>query len=378
MISTKPERSSPVAPGRLGDPNMKMSEDPRIDPRIAAALSQMPGGMAGTAPTADVTFDSSYEDCRAHYDAEEAYMLEMSEAMMAGMPAYPNVLSTTQSISGAEKNNIELTIYRPATGSGPLPGVVYLHGGGMVILSAQHPPCISWAKRLAAAGMVVVAVEFRNGAGQLGPHPFPAGLTDCAEATRWVSQNRRDLGISQLIVSGESGGGNLSLATTLKANAEGWVNEIDGVYALCPCTAGDYANAGSVFGSWIENDTYFMSTHNMGSLPKVYDPTQENTHNFLAWPLSAKTSDLKGLPPHVISVNELDPLRDEGLAYYRKLTAAGISAVGRVVCGTPHGADFAMADTIPEVAAATIRDIHGFTTRLVAAEQKNSESTNNQ
>lgn len=364
MTTDEQRHSSPLAPGRLGNPNMEMAEDPRLDPRIAAALKQMPDGMAGTALAADVGFESSYEDCRAHYDAEEAILLEMSEAMMSGIPAYPNVVSSTQSITGVDGYEIELTIYRPAIESGALPGVVYLHGGGMVILSAQHPPCISWAKRLAAAGMVVVAVEFRNGAGHLGPHSFPAGLNDCASGTRWVAQNRQELGISQLIISGESGGGNLSLATALKANAEGWVDEIDGVYALCPCTAGDYANAGAVFGSWVENDTYFMNTHTMGALPKVYDPTQENTNNCLAWPLSAEQRDLNGLPPHVISVNELDPLRDEGLAYYRKLTAAGIPAVGRVVCGTPHGADFAMADTIPEVAGATVRDIHGFATSL--------------
>ena len=43
------------------------------------------------------------------------------------------------------------------------------------------------------------------------------------------------------------------------------------------------------------------------------------------------------MPPHVISVNELDPLRDEGLDYYRRLLRAGVSAVGRMVAGTCHG-----------------------------------------
>ena len=74
--------------------------------------------------------------------------------------------------------------------------------------------------------------------------------------------------------------------------------------------------------------------------------------------------DLFGLPPHVTSVNELDPLRDEGLVYYRKLAAACISAVGRIVCGTLHGGDFALPDVIPDVVAATVRDIHGFATSL--------------
>lgn len=366
MPTSSSAPSTPLAPGRLGDPTMEMARDPRLDPRIAAALALLPDGTAGTAVPASVTFESSYEDCLAYYDEQEAQMLEMSSAMMAGVPEFETVSTSSQSITGADGTTIELTIHRPIEEDGPLPGVVYLHGGGMVILSAQHPPSLRWAKSLAAAGMVVVAVEFRNGAGHLGPHPFPAGLNDCAEAARWVAQNRADLGISQLIVSGESGGGNLTLATALKANAEGWANDIDGVYALCPCIWGDYPNADRVFGSWIENDTYFMSTRNMGSVTSVYDPSGENATNPLAWPCFAEAHDLEGLPPHVISVNEMDPLRDEGLAYYRKLTAAGVSAFGRVVCGTPHGGDFALPDTVPEVTAATIRDIHAFASNLPA------------
>ena len=299
MTNPKSQFPADAAPGRLGDPTMEMSQDGRLDPRIAAVLMQMPDGRNGTAVPADVSFDSSYEDCLAYYTAQEVQTREQMLAMTEGLPAFDGVESSSQSITGVDGNDIELSIYRPADNSGPLPGVVYIHGGGMVMLSANHPPCVRWAKSLAATGMVVVAVEFRNGAGHLGPHPFPAGLNDCATATRWVAQNRVELGIAQLIVSGESGGGNLSLATALKANAEGWVNEIDGVYALCPCTWGNYARAPQMFGSWVENDSYFMSAHNMGSLPKVYDPTQENTNNCFAWPHFAGETDLVGLPPHV-------------------------------------------------------------------------------
>ena len=67
-----------------------------------------------------------------------------------------------------------------------------------------------WREHLAATGLVVVGVEFRNSAGKLGVHPYPAGLNDCAAAIRWVAANRADLGVSHLIVSGESGGGNLT------------------------------------------------------------------------------------------------------------------------------------------------------------------------
>ena len=50
--------------------------------------------------------------------------------------------------------------------------------------------------------------------------------------------NREDLGVSTVVISGESGGGNLSIATALKANREGWIDGIDGVYAQCPYISG--------------------------------------------------------------------------------------------------------------------------------------------
>ena len=134
------------------------------------------------------------------------------------------------------------------------------------------------------------------------------------------------------MISGESGGGNLSLATALKANREGWINQIQGVYAQCPYISGLYANPPAELLSLIENDTYLLSCSMMGALVKTYDPNDTLRHEALAWPLSAKQPDLEGLPPHIISVNELDPLRDEGLAYFRKLLHAEVSAV----CHTIH------------------------------------------
>ena len=70
--------------------------------------------------------------------------------------------------------------------------------------------------------------------GKLGPHPFPAGLNDCAAGVRWAAANRAELGITHLIVSGESGGGNLTLTVAHKAKREGWLHEIAGFYAQCP------------------------------------------------------------------------------------------------------------------------------------------------
>ena len=108
---------------------------------------------------------------------------------------------------------------------------------------------------------------------------------------------------------------------------------------MCPYISGSYKNPPEALVSLFENDGYMMDQAMMHALVRVYDPTGEHAGNPLAWPLQAAIEDLQGLPPHMISVNELDPLRDEGLAFYRKLAQAGVSVVARTVNGTPHAGD---------------------------------------
>jgi acetyl esterase len=66
-----------------------------------------------------------------------------------------------------------------------------------------------------------------------------------------------------------------------------------------------------------------MNVQSLSVLSSLYLPEGESMKNPLAWPYWASQEELKGLPPHVISVNELDPLFDEGISYYRKLLHAG-------------------------------------------------------
>ncbi len=346
-------------PGRLGNPDATIETDGRCDPRLVSVA------MQGYAPGVAVPpADASYEDCLAYCADLEGAVDETHALQLAATPNFDHVDQSIETIQGPDDNDITLYIHRPKGVDGPLPGLVHLHGGGMVILTAADPDSQRWRNTLAAEGLVVVGVEFRNGGGKMGPHPFPAGLNDCAAGVRWTHAHRDALGITTITVSGESGGGNLSLATGLKARREGWVDEIDGIYALCPYISGAYANPPSELLSLVENDTYMLECQQMDRLVTVYDPERAHGANPLAWPLAATASDLAGLPPHVISVNELDPLRDEGLAFYRKLLAAGVSAVARTAHGTTHGADLGMADVIPEVHGETVRSIVGFAKSL--------------
>ena len=344
-------------PGRLGNPESTFLNDPRADPRIVAMLEAV--GDLGVAID-PVAPNASYQDCLAYCSAFEETAAAAHPLMVAAMPAFNDVVTTTEIIKGVDGNDITLYIHKPSAVDGARPCIVHTHGGGMVLMTAADPGFVRWRNAIAAAGLIVVGVEFRNGGGSLGNHPFPAGLNDCASALKWTDEHRESLGISSIVISGESGGGNLSLATTLKAKKEGWLESVDGVYAMCPYISGLYAAPPESLPSLEENDGYTLDCVMMSAMVKVYDPDEQHTTNPLAWPYHASAEEVSGLPPHIISVNELDPLRDEGLAYYRKLVGAGNSAVARTVHGTNHAGDLSFPDVTPDIYAETLRSLCGF------------------
>lgn len=354
--------SQPHLPGRLGNPALVLGTDPRTDPRLVAACA--PFGLDGAPPPAPVTEASPLQDKLAYAMASESGMDAVFAAVLADLPPVANVKRRTEVIKGVDGNDISLYIHTPENVSGPLPCVYHTHGGGMVILTAAGPTYVRWRDELAASGLVVVGVEFRNGGGKLGNHPFPAGLNDCVSGLQWTFDHKAALGISKIITSGESGGGNLALALSLHAKKNGRLSQIQGVYALCPYIYGAWGQQGKELPSLYENDGYLIACDQMPVLASVYDPEKKNATNPLCWPYWATREDLQGLPPHVISVNELDPLRDEGLKYYQKLMAAGVRVYSRTVNGTCHAADVLFRKALPDVYAATIRDIKGFADAL--------------
>lgn len=230
----------------------------------------------------------------------------------------------------------------------------------MAMMSATDPGYRFLRNQLAQMGMVVVGVEFRNSAGRLGCFPFPTGLNDCACAVNWVFARKRQLAMSSIVLCGESGGGNLSLATAIKARREDWIDQIDGVYASCPFISGQYTEPPSGLESILECDGYMLDRHMTSAMVKAYDPDDNHSSNPLAWPMHAHKSDLNGLPPHVISVNELDPLRDEGRVYAKALADAGVAHELRIVRGTPHGGELMFSQVVPDLFASTLHSIYGF------------------
>ena len=353
---------TPSLPGLLGGKSKVLREDNRVDPRIVRVLE--PFGLDGAQPTSTIDHSSSLDEQLLFSSETESFFHQIDESVTNNVVPIDGIERSTEVIQGPDGNDIKLYIHKPMGLSGPMPCIFHTHGGGMVILQASMGVYSHWRDRLSAEGVVVVGVEFRNGAGALGDHPFPAGLSDCMAGLDWVCANKTPLGISKIILSGESGGGNLALALTLRAKREGQLDKVQGTYALCPYIYGNYGTKPSELVSLFENDGYFLSAQSMGVLAAVYDPSGENADNPLCWPYHADVAELKDLPPHVISVNELDPLRDEGLAYFRKLMQAGVDARGRTVNGTVHAADVLFPNAIPEITDTTIMDIVSFARSL--------------
>ena len=358
--NTTPKKQNEELPGRLGDKNLTVNDDKRINQNLLQAMINI--GLDGVAPAPPVTYDSSREEIQEFNNGLEPVYTDVFADIFSNVELHDGLTNETKVIIGDDGNEIKLYITKPADASADMPAILHLHGGGMAIMKADDPNYIYWRHKLASTGLVVVGVEFRNTAGVLGNHPFPAGLNDCVSALKWVYENKKELGISKIIVSGESGGGNLSIATALKAKQDGIVNYIDGVYAQCPYISNLYGKENTELKSLTENDTYFLRDDMLGLMASLYDGI--DSKNPIAWPYHADTSMLEGLPPHAITVNELDPLRDEGLAYSDKLKKAGISVSTKIIKGTVHAAENIFPLEIPEIHNQAIKDIKSFSYSL--------------
>jgi len=334
----------------------KLSEDSRIDPRIKLAFGDYEQ-LAGPD-------HSSREEVLAFMDTPEvrANIVEGQDFFRAmvseeAAPSDSTVVETRTFVSSPDGNTINIQYIRPKD-AGILPCVYYTHGGGMAYLSAFDENYRAWGRIIAAQGVAVAMVDFRNSilpSSTPEVAPFPAGLNDCVSGLKWVHANAQELQIDpdRIIIAGESGGGNLALATAMKLKRDGDIGLIKGVYSLCPYILGKWPDPN--YPSTFENEGIFISVgHNRTT--HGYGIETLERQDPLAWPIFATEEYLKGLPQTVISVNECDPLRDEGVAFYRKLLAAGVPARCRMLMGTIHAVEI-LPNCAPDISANTANDI---------------------
>ncbi len=340
-----------------------IANDPRLDPRIKAMLAAFPLTKAPEHPTREalVAAENTEDALTALNATREA--LGMSDNEMFA-PSGNLEVTAHEFSSQPDGNTIRVQFIRPRSESA-LPCVIYLHGGGMMTFSAFDGLYRAWGKVIANTGVAVAMVDFRNCLqASTAPEiaPFPAGLNDCVSGVRWVSENAAALGIdpARIVVAGESGGGNLTLATGMKLKRDGDLRLIKGLYAMCPYIAGQWPQ--DHLPSTVENNGILLDLHSTrGAM--AYGMEHLEARNPLAWPLYAAEDDVTGLVPTMISVNECDPLRDEGLEFYRLLLRAGVRAQCRNVMGTSHGIEIFVA-VCPDISRQTAASIATFVTEV--------------
>jgi acetyl esterase/lipase len=337
----------------------KWIDDPRIDPRIKALLGNLDMPAQPDATSREQLLAEASSPAAKQMSAALQALLESADDESIA-PSKGLRITTEKFVSQPDGNTVQVQLIRPESAE-PLACVYYIHGGGMQSMSCYYGNYRAWGKIVAAMGVAVAMVDFRN---CLTPSsapevaPFPAGLNDCVSGVKWLSANAARLGVDprRIVVAGESGGGNLTLATGLALKRDGDLGLIKGLYALCPYIAGVWPLPQNP--SSVENNGILIELHNnRGAM--AYGIEQLEKRNPLAWPGFAGDDDVKGLPPTVISVNECDPLRDEGVNFYRLLIANGVRARCRQVMGTIHGTEiFPMA--CPEISRDTARDLAAF------------------
>lgn len=220
-------------------------------------------------------------------------------------------------------SGIPVRIYEHAEGTTGV--IVYFHGGGFCIGSVALMDNV--AREIAhATGAAVISVEYR-----LAPeHPFPAGLDDCEAVTRWAMANASTFGVPEgaVVLAGESAGGNLTAAVTLRLrDSRQPIGQIL-IYPVLDAHDSPHPSRKEFYGLVVSEvmSEWFWASYGGG---------RDIDHEPLAAPLHA--GSLAGLPPALVILGGCDPLRDEGRAYARRLRQAGVETEEVCYPDQPHG-----------------------------------------
>lgn len=210
---------------------------------------------------------------------------------------------------------IPVRLYAPVTAAaGPLPALVFFHGGAGVFCSIDTHDGL--CRLLAnAGGCRVVSVGYR-----LAPeHRFPAALKDAGAATAWVFANAAQLGIDpgRVGVAGDSAGA--TLATVVCRQFTGIsAPRIALQVLICPVTdPGRDSASRRAFGRG-----YFFDIATLEWALEQYLPAGMALSDPRLAPLRAP--EFRGLPSAHIHTAAFDPFRDDGDAYAAALAGAGV------------------------------------------------------
>lgn len=224
-------------------------------------------------------------------------------------------------------HRIRARVYKPKNAKGPLPAMLYAHGGGyqVGVPEQAHPFFEDLMKRRDVA---IIAPAYRL---SLQGHPYPDGLNDCFDTLCYIKEHAAEIGIrgDKFVIAGHSGGGGMTAAVTLKA--------VD-------TKAADIA---------FQMPVYPMLDHRMeteSAREMVGTPIWDRRSNALAWQnylghlqgdipdyaSPALRQDLSGMPPTISFVGDMEPFKDETIQYIEALRRAGVPTKFKLYEGGFH------------------------------------------
>ncbi|MEI8295524.1 MAG: alpha/beta hydrolase [Alphaproteobacteria bacterium] len=253
--------------------------------------------------------------------------LESLVALVGGsrveIPYIEDVLIPSES----EAHSFYVRIYHPEVSQKPLPMMLYIHGGGWTRgnLHTHDKLCRVIAER---CHIRVVSVDYR-----LSPeNPFPKGLHDALSAYNWCLNNKERLAIDpdRIVISGDSGGGNISAALTclLKSTGNKLPKMLMLFYPSLDLTGGSPSMENFATGCFLTKEVVEQYTTN------YIGPDHTIATDWKISPMFF--DDLKGFPTTCVLVCGADPIRDDGIRFEEKLRNAGVSTEFICLDGTLH------------------------------------------
>ena len=286
-----------------------------VDPELDPVLDQVPLYVFSAETLAQIR-------------ADEAEML----AQQAGeLPAYPEIEVTERRVPGPEgAPEVRVLVYLPKDAPCPMPALLWIHGGGYVIGSADRDDG-NMKAIVQQVGCAAISVDYR-----LAPEtPFPGGVEDCYAALKWLYDHAGELGVDpgRLAIGGASAGGGLAAALGLLARDRAQVPLTFQllVYPMLDDRTASTNNPHPYTGEfvWTSQSNLFGWWALLGQ-----DPGSNEVSPYAA---AARAEDLAGLPPTYISVGSLDLFLEEDLEYARRLMRAGVPTEVHVYPGAYHG-----------------------------------------
>ncbi len=293
-----------------------MDLNAKIDPELMPALEMMPpeGMDFSDLPAVRAMSDKMFAD------------------MAAMMPPVEGVETRDRFVPGPEGcPNVGVRIYTPEGNTDPMPGMLWIHGGGYIVGDLEADD--HTMKQISSSvGCVIVSVNYR-----LAPeNPFPAPIEDCYAALRWMVDAGAGLNIdnARIAVGGGSAGGGLAAGLAIYARDKA---EVDLAFQLLIYPMIDDRNVTPSSHAITDPRTWDREKNLFAW--RAYLGKAADADNISPYASASRAKDLSGLPPAYIAVGELDLFLDEDIEYAQRLLQAGVPTELHVYPGAPHGFD---------------------------------------